>query len=344
MNANQFSSLKIFRHADKISKYQAGQTPYPISVDLSPSNFCNHKCIWCVYSGFLEKSKEVLDKNVLLRLPADLKAIGVRGINFTGGGEPLTNKFTVEAMEKAHNLGMDVGLITNGALLDEDSISRLKLISKYIRISLDAGTPKMYSKLHDVDMKEFERVLSKIELLSKTEVDSKCLVGVQLLQVAENRKETFVMVKKLKTLGVDFVEIRPAINIDNRINEVVEINELDFNGLEKLSNENFKVLVRYERFKLCSGYGKNYNKCISPHFVVAFGADGNIYTCCEFLGCKDYILGSFVDESLEDIFEFDRMEKKLSGLNLSKCPKYCKTELINEAFNRLNSIKHSNIL
>lgn len=343
MNDNQFSSMKIFCHADKIARYQSNESPFPVSVDLSPSNFCNHKCIWCVYSGFLKEHKEILDKDILLRLPTDLKAIGVRGINFTGGGEPLINKFTVEAMEKAHGLRMDVGLITNGALLDEDSINRLKPISKYIRISLDAGAAEMYSKLHGVDIKEFEKVLSKIESLGKTKVKSECLIGVQLLQVAENRKETLSMVKRLRTLGVDFVEIRPAININNKINEVVEIDK-SVDEIERLSNEKFKVLVRRERFKLCAGYGKNYNRCISPHFIAAFGADGNVYTCCEFLGNKDYILGNFASENLEDIFRFDRMEKKLSKLNLNKCPKYCKTELINEAFNRLNNTKHSNIL
>ncbi|MFH1616605.1 MAG: radical SAM protein [Planctomycetota bacterium] len=344
MNDNQFSSMKIFCHADKIARYQAKETAFPVSVDLSPSNFCNHGCVWCVYSKFLEKSKEILNKDVLLQLIADLKTIGARGINFTGGGEPLTNKFTVDAMEKAHDLGIDVGLITNGALLNRDSIGRLKRICKYIRISLDAGAPGTYSRLHGVDMNEFKKVLSSIELLGKTDVTNECAVGVQLLQVAENRKETSSIVQRLKDFRIDFVEIRPAIDIDNTINEVTEINEADIDHLEGFGGEHFKVMVRHERFKMCSGYGKDYNKCISPHFIAAFGADGNVYTCCEFLGSKNYILGNFVNESLEDIFQFNRMEKKLGELNLSKCPKYCKTELINQAFNRLCNIRHFNIL
>lgn len=344
MNDTQFSSMKIFCHADNIARYQAKKTVFPISIDLSTSNFCNHACKWCVYSNFLKESKEILDRKVLLQLITNLKTIGVRGINFTGGGEPLTNKFTVDAMEKAHDLGMDIGLITNGALLNENSINRLKRISKYIRVSLDAGTSSTYSQLHGVSIGEFDKVLSKIELLGKIEVDNECNVGVQLLQVAENKKETFYIIKQLKTFGIDFVEIRPAVDVNNTIDEITSMDESDINDLKKLADEHFNIFVRHQRFDLRSGYGKDYSKCVSPHFIAAFGADGNVYTCCEFLGSEDHILGDFENESLEDIFQFNRVERKLLELNLVKCPKYCKTEMINKAFSRLCNTTHSNIL
>jgi cyclic pyranopterin phosphate synthase len=86
MNNNQFSSMKIFCHADKISRYQTEETPFPVSVDLSPSNYCNHGCVWCVYSSFLKRSREILEKDILMQLIADLGRVSVRGINFTGGG------------------------------------------------------------------------------------------------------------------------------------------------------------------------------------------------------------------------------------------------------------------
>ncbi len=344
MNTNQFSSLKIFRHADKIAKYQAGQTPYPVSVDLSPSNFCNHKCVWCVYANFLKESRDVLEKDVLFSLIDNLKSISVRGINFTGGGEPLTNKSTVEAMEKAYGLGMDVGLITNGALLDKENIKRLKRISKYIRVSLDAGKAKTYSMLHNVDENEFVKVLSMVELLGSIERDTECRVGVQLLQVAENNKETFSITKLLKGYGIHFVEVRPAININNNINEIIGANEPFLADMESLSDEKFKVLIRCERFRMSEGFGKDYENCVSPHFLAAFSADGNFYTCCELLGSKQHMLGNFRYDALENIFNFSRIEKKLKGLNLKNCPKYCKAEMTNRTFEQLSGLIHYNIL
>jgi len=342
---DQFSYLKIFRHGDKIAKYQSAETPFPISVDLSASNFCNHKCIWCVYSKFLNQSKDILEKDILFRLIVDLDNIGVKGINFTGGGEPLTNKFTVDAMEKAYSLGMDVGLITNGSLLDKESIRRLVKITKYIRISLDAGTPETYSKLHQTNIKEFEKVLSNIEYMGMSVCDTNCRVGIQLLLVEENNKEFFSFIEKIKNWGIHFVEIRPAINIHGDVNEVdLADEETYFKSLEDMGNEHLKVIVRRERFRLRFGYGKNYNRCISPHFVSAFGADGNIYTCCELLGYKDNILGNFMENTLRDIFQFNRMEEKLLCLNLNSCPKYCKTDEINRAFNFLKNMEHYNIL
>ncbi|MBR9705524.1 radical SAM protein, partial [Candidatus Pacearchaeota archaeon] len=80
----QFSGLKIFKHLDRLCKLRNGEIFYPVSVDFSPTNACNHNCIWCCYGGvFIDR--ETLDKELMLKIVDELASLGVKGINFTGG-------------------------------------------------------------------------------------------------------------------------------------------------------------------------------------------------------------------------------------------------------------------
>ena len=46
----------------------------------------------------------------------DCKKMNIKSIEFTGGGEPTVHPDHVEIFNKVHELGIDAGLITNGAL------------------------------------------------------------------------------------------------------------------------------------------------------------------------------------------------------------------------------------
>ena len=47
-DGDTFNAHKILNHFDKLQKIAAGQTVFPITVEIDPSNRCNHRCQWCV--------------------------------------------------------------------------------------------------------------------------------------------------------------------------------------------------------------------------------------------------------------------------------------------------------
>src|SRR5437763_1554464 len=43
-----FSPHKILAHFDRLQRVAAGEFVYPITVEIDPTNVCNHRCQWCV--------------------------------------------------------------------------------------------------------------------------------------------------------------------------------------------------------------------------------------------------------------------------------------------------------
>jgi pyruvate-formate lyase-activating enzyme len=139
---HRFNSLKILRHYDRLEAITRGEEPYPLDWHIYPSNVCNHKCTWCMFrqNGEQFDFRVILPREVLLRAVRDAARTGAKLIHFSGGGEPLINKATPEAMALAQELGVKVALSTNGRLLTPDIA---KLVD-YIRVSLNAGTPEQH--------------------------------------------------------------------------------------------------------------------------------------------------------------------------------------------------------
>ena len=70
---------KILCHLDTLEKYFKKENPDPITIEIDPSNACNHSCPFCI-SGhlYLQKYKKseffnrtMLDRNVFKKLIND---------------------------------------------------------------------------------------------------------------------------------------------------------------------------------------------------------------------------------------------------------------------------------
>jgi sulfatase maturation enzyme AslB (radical SAM superfamily) len=142
MQIDRFNNMKLLAHADRLLAIAAGGEPYPVDWHVYPSNVCNHKCTWCMFrqNGEQFDFRVILPREVLLRAVRDAARTGARLMHFSGGGEPLINKSTPEAMELAQSLGLKVALSTNGRLLTPEIAS----LVDYIRVSLNAGTPEQH--------------------------------------------------------------------------------------------------------------------------------------------------------------------------------------------------------
>ena len=44
----QFSDFKILRHLERIQALLRGELVWPVTVEVDPTNHCNHNCIWCI--------------------------------------------------------------------------------------------------------------------------------------------------------------------------------------------------------------------------------------------------------------------------------------------------------
>lgn len=106
----------------------------PIHLQLNPTNKCNLKCDFCSCKN---KDDHEMPIEQALDILQRYSKLGVKAVTITGGGDPLCyphiNRL-IDACRHFGHSGMEVGLVTNGILLD--TLDK-DLHLKWCRISVD---------------------------------------------------------------------------------------------------------------------------------------------------------------------------------------------------------------
>lgn len=170
---------KLMFHPEHLIALRTGTRPFPVTCEIDLTNLCNHNCYFCVVKEARETHKTSLETPVILDAITQLKELGLKGISFTGGGEPLVHKDFYTVLEHAHKLGIHTGLMTNGALLREDR--ELLRYLNWVRVSVGAGSRELYQKIQGKD--DFTRVIENVCMLSGKRQESGDVVniGVRML-------------------------------------------------------------------------------------------------------------------------------------------------------------------
>ena len=135
----------VFESVDKVASFTAAETVpvklflhegvaqlRPVHVNWFPTNHCNLNCDFCSCAA-RDKSLEMpLDRAV--EVMADFRRLGCEAVTISGGGEPLCHPHLVDMIREFSRLGIEVGLVTNGLLLDSLPLDVLGLLT-WCRIS-----------------------------------------------------------------------------------------------------------------------------------------------------------------------------------------------------------------
>jgi pyruvate-formate lyase-activating enzyme len=232
------SSSKLFAHSDVVEHLKRGAFGdiMPITAHLAPSLECTNQCPICSYGRkkacIFEKDSLPLQMSSqdMMRSLRALSEGGVKGVIFTGGGEPLKNQYTLDGMHEARLMGLSVGLFTNGQLLDKDACARIATVIKpsFVRVSLNAGNPEAYSLIHGTEGSgaSFEQVLQNLSLLAAQKAAQKRDPGSQFhLDIG--------------------VLITPLI-LDNLLDLAYEIMRIAFRYPGSINNVAFRPAISYE--------------------------------------------------------------------------------------------------
>ena len=123
---------KMFKHLDRMALIQDGMAA-PVLLHLAPTNRCNMNCPHCCFSG-RDKSLELTKKQALTAIEAG-HTIGVKSVEYTGGGEPAIYPFIDNLIAKAAELLLRQGLNTNAK--DINQLLYWHMLD-WVRVSLNA--------------------------------------------------------------------------------------------------------------------------------------------------------------------------------------------------------------
>lgn len=135
--------------------YAREPTRGPAIAQIGLTKACNYHCLFCPFhSPAAEKDHRDaelprLSPEVFARLLRDLRTMGTRAVDICGDGEPLMHRRALDMIALARDLGFDVTLATNAALLTEAPARRLvDLGVRRMHVSFNAATDDIYERLH----------------------------------------------------------------------------------------------------------------------------------------------------------------------------------------------------
>jgi radical SAM protein with 4Fe4S-binding SPASM domain len=307
---------KLYLHPAKLqalldSLGEPADQTYPISVELSLTNRCNLKCIWCSDNDLRRRQgfNVDLDQDTLFRLFEDLKQGGTSGVVLEGGGEPTLHRQFHLIVARLAELGLAAGLITNGILpIAAEILGGIE----WVRVSLDASTPEEFRALKGYD--GFEQVLSNIYHYA-----TYCpMVGVGYVVTNRNCQDLETLVLRLRRYGVSYIQFRPVIDCPD-----LAPGDLDLAYLKRYQTASFSVLINGMQENAQAG--NEGLPCRTHSLTTVITPEGSVYLCGR-LNVYSWLppLGNIRNQSFGEIWR--GAERRRQALQVNDglfCETYC---------------------
>lgn len=332
---------------------------YPIYVEISPSGLCNHQCSFCGLDFTPQNKAIFLETGVLKNRLSEMADLGIKSVMFAGEGEPLLHKDMAEITMHAKKTGIDTAFTTNGTCLTKRFCEAAISSIEWIKISINAGTPKTYAKIHNAPENHFGLALKNIveAVKVRNKKVSNCIIGSQAILLPDNKNEMEALAKLVRDAGCNYLVIKPYSqhpqsvtskskyqNISYQKDEIKNLEET----LSKLNGDNFKVIFRSQTMERISK-GKTYSKCYStPFFWAYISSAGDVYSCSVFLGDERFLLGNIYKQSFQEIWESEKRKKNrefMESFDVSGCRDGCRVDSCNRYLQDIkNPPKHFNFI
>lgn len=353
MELTPFIPLKLLRHAERVDAMIRGEVVYPVSVEIDLANVCNHNCAWCSFNGFRQDNWVQFPSARIYTLIQELADVGVKSITFTGGGEPLVHKEAAAVFHRAHQCGIEYGVVTNGRRLEGAVVPELAAHATFVRVSLDAGTTQTHQLLHGTATPEYERILRNMRTLRDV-AGPKLTIGASYCVFDCNIDEIKLAADAVKFAGGNYLEVRPVFPTEWRgggfgnplTEEHVDRARRELDGAKRrYDGQDFRVIGMIHRFDQVADRAKDYGRCHIGPLTTVINADGYIYHCCQQRGMPSFRAGSVLHKPFKEVWWDAHHQQMVDGIDVSKCPP-CRYDgynrIVEDAFQR--DAMHMNFL
>lgn len=362
-----YSPNKIYFHQDKIEQLRRGDQIVPLRVQLIISDYCQHSCGFCAYRSEGYSSNElfyILDKDgkknhnpprwipyeKCIEILDDFAEMGVKAVEFTGGGSPTAHPKHDEIFKAAIDRGLEVGLVTHGNLVRPKTLDSLCQGNwKWIRVSVDAGNANTYASIRNIPEKNFELMLNNLNKVCNTakKENSDLVVGTGFVVTKENYKEIVDWVKIAKDVGVDNVRISAVFTtegigyFDGFWDEASAL----VKEATSYSNDNFKVFNNFgDRSSDLIQQNPDYQFCGYQQANSYIGADLGVYRCCVLAYNSHGLIGSIKDQSFKEFWYSQEKIDKIGKFDARSC-KLCMVNNKNrQIIQAINQPRHINFI
>ncbi|OEU66067.1 MAG: radical SAM protein [Desulfovibrio sp. S3730MH75] len=341
MSTDKFriDSHKLHLHPKRVSKWMAGEDVAPIYMEVSPSGSCNHRCRFCGYD-FMEYVPKFLDHDIYKERIANIAETGVKSVMFSGEGEPFMNKKFTDICIATIDVGIDVGITTNGVLMTPEKIEKIIHGVSWVKVSCNGMTPGSYQEVHRSPDGDFEKVISNLKeaIAIRKRTGAKCAFGLQSVLLPESAADMKRLTLLCRDIGLDYIVIKPYSQHPQGITKEFEgltYEEFVDLGVElkELETESFKVIYRGKAMSRLQAEERGYERCLALPFWSYMDVESNIWGCGIFIGDEHFFYGNLKEQSFKELWESDKRKESLEWCNAhldsQQCRINCRMDKVN---------------
>jgi MoaA/NifB/PqqE/SkfB family radical SAM enzyme len=321
---------------DKIAQLRNGEQIVPKQVHFIISDLCNQDCHFCAYrsstgmtteqfgadtgKGFTMNPNRMIESGKACEILNDMAELGVKAVQFTGGGEPTVHPDHLLLFAHAQALGMQTSLVTNGARLREGWEGVFNKMA-WIRVSVDAGKPETYGRVRRVPPSQYGRTIDNIERMGRV-LPPSCLFGAGFVVTRENYKEIFEGCLNLKHAGVSYVRLCAMFSTDGPAYYEGIYKEIKgrIAGAKALEDDEFKIVDLFgDRISDLREHSPDYSFCGYQQFVTYIGGNLKVYRCCTTSYTAHGEVGDLSDKTFKQWFTSERKNGRYAEFDARTC-------------------------
>jgi organic radical activating enzyme len=292
----------------------------PLSVNLDLTVACNYRCPHCI-DGHVINTKKQIELDEIYNSLLNLRLAGLRSVILIGGGEPVAHPNFHQVVELIKALGLQCAIVSNGSLNGRIAqIAHLLEDKDWIRLSLDAGSNKVFQALHrPVARLTLDDICKSAQEIKQHNPElhlgySFIVIGPESAKrnpdLVENWREIPLAAERAKSHGFDFVAFKACLERDSDAKEVLRWLPVDpaqrdqdsslaqlvelLAEARHMEDADFKVFVSNNLIALMSGETDRPtpqpNRCLVQklrHVITPLG----VYACPAYRGDRRSYLG-----------------------------------------------------
>jgi MoaA/NifB/PqqE/SkfB family radical SAM enzyme len=264
----------------------------------------------------------------VIEILSDCARLGVKAIQFTGGGEPCLHKDLDRFLRYGEACAFDLALVTNGVAVTPAILEPLLAGGdNWVRFSIDAGTAETYCAMRRAPRQHWTQVFNHIGMAVKMRDDTpraRLVIGVGFVVTKENWREVVQATQLAKDLCVDNIRISAVFQSDDA--DYFKDFHVDAAHAcaqaEQLATETFQVINMFgDRLSDLELAHPDYTACGVQRLTTYIGGDQSVYRCCNLAYHPRGFLGSLIDRRFYDLWKDTQTHKDFDAFDAHGCPR-----------------------
>lgn len=271
---------------------------FPTYLQVEVSNRCNLRCVMCPIEELTHARRKkwlsVKELEHILNEFPHLERLHLHGI-----GESLTNPYLAEMVAIARMRGIEVGVITNGTLLDQEKGEALiRAGLNDICVSLDSANAENFQTIRKgADFEEVTNNIRNFVTLRQSLGSSTPGIGIMMVAMNNNIHELYDMIQLANDLGVDVftakglnTTVAPGLRIDTRERDSLE------------TGDQYKVLRPSFQVQLAHLAQSPVLRCRWPWAAAFVTVEGDVTPCCNCPDARQISFGNLFRQPFRQIW------------------------------------------